>query len=89
MEHKIEIVKCIRQRYETAGTKLTRRPFSIDNTRQSRQFQHGSNYSSCTSIGVVTLVFINNLNAASIESVRFLQDILINIFAPNFFNGLI
>ena len=59
------------------------------NTRQSMQFQLGSNYSSCTSIGVVTLVFNNFLNAARHAICKVFADILINIFTPNLFNGLL
>ena len=57
------------------------------NTRQSRHLQLGSNYSSCTSIGVVILVFNNFLNAARHGNCKVFADILINIFAPNLFNG--
>ena len=58
-------------------------------TRQSRQFQYGSNCSSCTSIGVVTFVFNNFLNAAKHGICKVFADVLINIFASNLFSSTI
>ena len=57
------------------------------NTRQSKHLQHGLNCSRCTSIGVVTLVVTNFLNAAWHGICKVFADILINIFAPNLING--
>ena len=59
------------------------------NTRQSKHLQHGSNYSSCTSIVEVTFVLNNFLNATRHGNCKVFADILINIFAPNLFNGLL
>ena len=57
------------------------------NTGQSGHLQHGLNYSSRTSIGVVTLVVTNFLNAIRHGICKVFADILINIFAPNLING--
>ena len=57
------------------------------NIRQSRHLQHGSNYSKCTSIGVVIFVFTNFLNVARHGICKVFADILINIVAPNLCNG--